>query len=135
MKKGTGKFADNLFKEFSPIDIPYKSPIAFLEEIGALKLRPLLIHAVNVSDDDIALIKKYGCQVVHCPRSNLRLQCGRMPLEKFLEAKIPVLLGTDSLASSPSLNIFDEVEVAVALHHGKVPPEKIKKMVYGTITI
>jgi anti-anti-sigma factor len=133
LQHGTGTFADVLFKDSAPIDIPAKSPIAFLEAVGALALKPLLVHAVQVTDADIALIKKYGCTVVHCPRSNLRLQCGRMPLEKFLEAGIPVMLGTDSLASSPSLNIFEEVEVAVALHHGKVDPHKIVKMVHGTL--
>lgn len=133
MQHGTGSFADFLFKESAPIDIPKKSPVAFLEEVGALALKPLLIHAVQVTDEDIALIKKYGCTVVHCPRSNLRLQCGRMPLEKFLAAEIPVMLGTDSLASSPTLNIFEEVEVAVALHHGKVNPQKIVQMVHGSL--
>jgi aminodeoxyfutalosine deaminase len=135
LQHGTGTFADVLFKDTVQVDIPAKSPIAFLEEVGALALKPLLIHAVQVTDVDIALIKKYGCTVVHCPRSNLRLQCGRMPLEKFLEAGIPVMLGTDSLASSPSLNIFEEVEVAVALHHGKVDAQKIVKMVHGTLPV
>ena len=133
MQHGTGSFAEVLFKDSVPFVIPQKSPIAFLEEVGALELKPLLVHAVQVTDDDIALIKKYGCTVVHCPRSNLRLQCGRMPLEKFLDAGIPIMLGTDSLASSPSLNVFEEVEIAAALHHGKVAPEKIVQMVHGVL--
>jgi anti-anti-sigma factor len=129
---GTGALKEIYYSErqFVP---PKKSPIAYLEELGALALKPLLIHAVQVSDEDIALIKKYGCTVVHCPRSNLRLRCGRMPLEKFLAAEIPVLIGTDSLASSPSLSIFEEMEVAIALHHGKVDPKQIVKMAHGAL--
>jgi anti-anti-sigma factor len=129
---GTGALKEIYYSErqFAP---PKKSPIAYLEELGALALKPLLIHAVQVSDEDIALIKKYGCMVVHCPRSNLRLRCGRMPLEKFLAAEIPVLIGTDSLASSPSLSIFEEMEVAIALHYGKVDPKQIVKMAHGTL--
>ena len=133
MQSGTGSFAEKLFQHSAPIDIPGVSPVAFLDDIGALELQPLLVHAVHVSNDDIARIKKYNCTVVHCPRSNLRLQCGRMPLEKFLAADIPVMLGTDSLASSPSLNVFEEVEVAIALHYGKVSPKDIVKMVHGTL--
>ena len=29
-------------------------------------------------------IRRSGSPVVHCPRSNLRLRCGRMPLEKLI---------------------------------------------------
>jgi 5-methylthioadenosine/S-adenosylhomocysteine deaminase len=83
-----------------------------------------------VSDDDITKIKASGASVVHCPRSNLRLHCGRMPLEKYLAQGVPVFLGTDSLGSSPSLDVFDELDVAAALHHGKVEPGAIGKLVH-----
>jgi 5-methylthioadenosine/S-adenosylhomocysteine deaminase len=85
---------------------------------------------VQVDTDDVKRIKASGSRVVHCPRSNLRLRCGRMPLEKFLAADVPVYLGTDSLGSSPSLNILDEMEVAVALHHGQVEAHEVERLVY-----
>lgn len=131
LKDGTGALND--YYSERNFTAPGKSPVAYLAELGALDLKPLLIHAVQVNDEDIALIKKYGCTVVHCPRSNLRLKCGRMPLEKFLEADIPILIGTDSLVSSPSLNIFDELEVATALHYGKVDPQELLRIVHGTL--
>jgi aminodeoxyfutalosine deaminase len=112
---------------------PKVSSVRFLDDIGALALKPLLVHAVQVDDDDIKRIKDSGSSIVHCPRSNLRLRCGRMPLEKFLEQGIPVYLGTDSLSSSPSLNIFDELEVATALHFGKVAPEVLAGLVHRTL--
>jgi len=68
--------------------------------------------------------------VVHCPRSNLRLRCGRMPLEQYLAQGVPVYLGTDSLSSSPSLDVFDELEVAAALHHDSVEPEAIERLIH-----
>lgn len=39
-----------------------------------------------------------------------------MPLKKFLDAGITVGLGTDSLASSPSLNMWDEMRYAWQIH-------------------
>ena len=39
-----------------------------------------------------------------------------MPLKKFLDAGIPIGLGTDSLASSPSLNMWDEMRYAHRIH-------------------
>lgn len=138
MTKGTGSIVDTYYEKIASLKAmpsPEKTPIQFLADIGALDLKPLLVHCVQVDDDDIKLIKDSGSAVVHCPRSNLRLRCGRMPLEKFLEQDIPVLLGTDSLASSPSLNVFDEVEIAVALHHGRVDAKDIQALVSNIIPI
>lgn len=135
MTKGTGAIADNYYADVPKVPPPMKSPIQFLADIGALEHKPLLVHCVQVDDEDIKLIKDSRSTVVHCPRSNLRLNSGRMPLEKFLAQDIPVLLGTDSLASSPSLNIFDEVEVAIALHHGKVDAKDILALASNTIPV
>ena len=38
-------------------------------------------------------------------------------------------MGTDSLGSSPSLDVRDEIEVAVALHWGRVAPGEIEQLV------
>lgn len=96
------------------------TPVLYLKEMGALEFQPLLVHMVHVSDEDIELVRQSGSTVVHCPRSNQLLACGRMALEKFLAAQVPVLLGTDSLASSPTLNVDDEVAAAIELHAGVV---------------
>lgn len=130
MEQGTGRIKD-MFPY--PVPSPGKSSVAFLEEIGALELKPLLIRAIHVNDEDIQRIKSAGSTVVHTPRSDLRLHCGRMPLEKFIEADIPVLLGTGSMASAPSLSIFDDMEIAIALHHGRVPAETIAAMIHGKL--
>ncbi|MCU0511776.1 MAG: anti-sigma factor antagonist [Anaerolineae bacterium] len=130
---GTGDLAAAFPEEDAPHPAPGRSPVAYLEDLGALALKPLLVHAVQVDDADIARIQQAGCTVVHCPRSNLRLRCGRMPLEKFVAAGVPVLLGTDSLASAPSLNIFDELEIAAALHYGHVSPAQLLEMVHRTL--
>ncbi|MBZ0288479.1 MAG: amidohydrolase family protein, partial [Anaerolineae bacterium] len=118
MTQYTGAIAEHHKKLEGDFESPLTTPVRFLEDIGALELKPLLVHAVQVDDDDIQRIKASGAGVVHCPRSNLLLQCGRMPLEKYLEQDVPVYMGTDSLGSSPSLNVLDEVETAVALHWG-----------------
>lgn len=68
-------------------------------------LRPhhLAVHCVDLDEDDLALLLKSGVTVVLCPRSNGFIG-GRLPrLDLLLEAGIPLAIGTDSLASSPSL--------------------------------
>jgi 5-methylthioadenosine/S-adenosylhomocysteine deaminase len=122
---GTGPVGETNKRHQMDFPSPHMSPIQYLEESGALELKPLLVHVVHVDDGDIQRIKRSDSAVVHCPRSNLRLRCGRMPLEKFVASHVPVYMGTDSLGSSPSLDVRDEIEVAVALHWGRVPPAEI----------
>jgi aminodeoxyfutalosine deaminase len=123
--QGDGPIAEGHRRLQVDFPAPRMSPVRYLDESGALDLQPLLVHVVQVDDDDIRRIKDSGSAVVHCPRSNLRLRCGRMPLEKFLAAGVPVYLGTDSLGSSPTLDVRDEVEIAAALHWGRVAPAEI----------
>jgi cytosine/adenosine deaminase-related metal-dependent hydrolase len=92
------------------------SSFEYLNRIDFLSPRLLAVHAVQVTDHDIGLIKKARVSVAHCPRSNAELGVGRMPLKKFLSAGIPVGLGTDSLASAPSLSMWDEMRYAFQIH-------------------
>jgi cytosine/adenosine deaminase-related metal-dependent hydrolase len=63
----------------------------------------LAVHCVDVDAEDLAVLRASGATVVLCPRSN-RYIGGRLPpLEALLAAGIPLAIGTDSLASSPSL--------------------------------
>jgi cytosine/adenosine deaminase-related metal-dependent hydrolase len=107
---------------------PGLSPITYLAALGVLEARPLLVHAVQVNDEEIAAIARARCTVVHCPRSNTLLSCGRMRLEAFLSAGIPVYLGTDSRVSSPDLDVRAEAAEAKKMHAGKVDIGRIDKM-------
>ena len=111
-----------------PFGFPGLRPIPYLASLGVLAARPLLVHAVQVNPEDIRLIRESGCAVVHCPRSNHLLSSGRMPLELYLAENISVYLGTDSLASSPDLDIREEALFAQKIHSGRVPPDRIEKL-------
>jgi len=64
----------------------------------------------------------------------LRLTSERLPLASVLDAGIRVRLGTGSRASAPNLSILDELETAVALHHGQVAPARLVQMIHGKLT-
>jgi aminodeoxyfutalosine deaminase len=93
-----------------------QSSFEYLFRIGFLGPDLVAVHAVQVTDDDIERIKKTQTSIAHCPRSNDELGVGRMPLKKFLDAGVIVGLGTDSLASSPTLNMWDEMRYAYRIH-------------------
>lgn len=103
-----------------------RSPIEYLGELGALAWRPLLIHAVHVDGMDIRRMAGDGVSVAHCPRSNARLSGGVAPVPEFLRHGIPVGLGTDSLASVPTLDLWDEMRAAA--QDGRLAPGEVLEM-------
>lgn len=98
------------------------TPVGYLAELGVLEARPTLVHMVNVTEADIKLVAKAGCVVVHCPRSNEALGCGRFPWERYAQHSAEVAFGTDSLGSSPDLNVEREVSAARTLHGDRASP-------------
>lgn len=66
--------------------------------------RTVLAHAIHLSAEERALVKKRGAKVSHCPVSNSCLSSGLCPVRELLEAGIEVGLGTDvSGGWSPSV--------------------------------
>lgn len=73
----------------------------------------LCAHCVETDADEIALLAARGVRVAHCPRSNALLGCGVAPLAELRSAGVTVGLGTDSPASTPSFDMFEEMRTAV----------------------
>jgi cytosine/adenosine deaminase-related metal-dependent hydrolase len=71
--------------------------------------RSLAVHCVDVDDEDVAALAASGATVVLCPRSNLHIGGRTADLPRLLEAGLPLAVGTDSLASSPSLSPLAEL--------------------------
>ena len=76
--------------------------------------RLLSAHCVALADDEIELLARADVPVAHCPRSNALLGCGIAPLTALRGAGIRVGLGTDSPASTPSFDPWDEMRAAVS---------------------
>jgi cytosine/adenosine deaminase-related metal-dependent hydrolase len=57
--------------------------------------------------------------VAHCPRSNALLGCGIAPLAELEAAGVVVGLGTDSPASTPSFDVFEEMRAAIYAARGR----------------
>lgn len=85
------------------------SPVAYLDSLGVLTPQTTCIHAVHVSPVDVGILRDRGVSIVICPRSNDRLVVGTPPLMLFRASRIPLAIGTDSLASNDSLSLWDEI--------------------------
>jgi len=92
------------------------SPVAYLESLSVLDDRTLLVHAVAVDEQDLAIIKQSGASVAHAPESNMKLASGVSPVPDMLAMGIPVGLGTDGSASNNDLDLFGEMSTAAKLH-------------------
>jgi cytosine/adenosine deaminase-related metal-dependent hydrolase len=73
----------------------------------------LCAHCVELDADEIALLAERNVPVAHCPRSNALLGCGVAPVTELRRAGVRVGLGTDSPASAPSFDIFEEMRAAI----------------------
>jgi len=110
--QGSGQFADGLRARGIAVEPRARTPIALLESLGVLDVKPLLIHCVRVDSEDIATIASHDAAVAHCPASNAKLGHGTAPLALLRAAGIRVGLGTDSVASNDRMDLLDEARVA-----------------------
>jgi 5-methylthioadenosine/S-adenosylhomocysteine deaminase len=90
-------------------------PIERLRRLGLLGPGLIAVHAVHLSDDEVSLLSKHGCSVVHCPSSNLKLASGLAPIAKLAAAGVNLALGTDGAASNNRLDLFEETRLAALL--------------------
>jgi len=90
-------------------------PIERLERLGLLGPSLVAVHAVHLTDAEIALLARHGASVVHCPSSNLKLAAGFAPIAKLAAAGVNLSLGTDGAASNNRLDLFEEMRLAALL--------------------
>ena len=89
----------------------------------------LIAHGNRVVEQDLQNLSARACCIVHCPTSHAWFRRSAFPWEKFRQYGIPVVLGTDSPASSDNRNLDLRAE-ARAFHqtHPKVPLQEIWSM-------
>lgn len=110
---------------------PPSTPADWLHHSGALSCRLAAVHGVHLSLQEIRLLKEHHASIVLAPRSNSNLDVGRAPAWLMKQADIPMALGTDSLASSDSLSLFDEMRFLLDTYPDVFSPEDAVRM--GTI--
>jgi 5-methylthioadenosine/S-adenosylhomocysteine deaminase len=106
VEEGRGPFADDLRSRGIAIEPKGTTTIGWLERAGFLALRPLLIHCVTATPDDLARAQRAGATVAHCPWSNAMLGHGRADFAAMRRLGLAVGLGTDSVAAGGGHDLF-----------------------------
>jgi aminodeoxyfutalosine deaminase len=107
------------------------SPAYHLEAIGGLGPDVHVAHGVHCGEADRAVLRERGTAVALCVRSNAILAAGEPPVAAYLAEGSPLALGTDSLASSPSLDLLAEAAAVrdLARRQGYDGPDLDRRLV------
>jgi aminodeoxyfutalosine deaminase len=122
---GTGPFAEAALRLGWALELLRDggsglTPTAYLDRLGALGPATHVAHGVHLDAADRALLRRRGVAVALCPRSNALLMAGEAPVASYRAEGNAVAVGTDSLASAPSLDLFADVAALreIALRQG-----------------
>jgi cytosine/adenosine deaminase-related metal-dependent hydrolase len=90
--------------------IPACGPVEYLERLGVIDAKTLVVHGVQFDDAALGKLRSLGATLVTCPRSNQWVGVGAPPIARFYQSGVAVAVGTDSLASVEDLNLFSELK-------------------------
>lgn len=85
------------------------APAAYLDSTGLLGPDCHVAHGVDLTAEDRALLRERDTAVALCPRSNHVLGLPGPDVAALLREGNPIAVGTDSLSSSPSLDLLADV--------------------------
>jgi cytosine/adenosine deaminase-related metal-dependent hydrolase len=86
-------------------------PIRFAKDVGLLDAPTLLAHVNYCDDTDLKLLAGGRASVVYCPRTHRYFGHPPHRWRDMLAAGINVAVGTDSCASSPDLDLVDDLRL------------------------
>ena len=90
-------------------------PIRYAQWLGLLDGPTLLAHVNECDDDELGILAAGKASVVYCPRTHAYFDRKPHRWREMMSAGIIVAVGTDSRASSPDLNLLDDLRF---LHRG-----------------
>jgi aminodeoxyfutalosine deaminase len=102
---------ENLGTWRGDVPLPGCTPIELAERTGLLRAGALLAHVNYCDDGSLDLLAHRPSSVVFCPRTHAYFDQPPHRWREMLARGVNVCLGTDSRASSPDLNIMEDVRM------------------------
>ncbi len=78
----------------------------------------LFTHVVQASDNELQQLKEGNHTIIHCPISNRLLGNGAIDLNRLENEHVRFVCGTDGLSSNYTLDLFEELKIALFMHFG-----------------
>jgi len=113
LDSNSGNFAP-FFANFLKQTVAANTASEFLDYFDTIPT--LFTHAVHATADELAKLTKHSHTIIHCPISNRLLGNGVLDIHALETQKSSFVLGTDGLSSSYSLDLFEEMKIALFLH-------------------
>lgn len=110
---GGGPLAERLAERGFYIEPPGVSPISYMDSLDLVAPDTLLIHVIDVEDEDLETLGRRKPMIVHCPKSNAKLAHGVARISEIMEKNVIIGLGTDSVASNNVVDMFEEMRSAI----------------------
>ncbi|MBM4288737.1 MAG: amidohydrolase family protein [Deltaproteobacteria bacterium] len=133
LSQGDGSFRELLIRRgrwYEGYIPPGCSAAVYLDRLGFWNESVLAVHGVWLDPQEQEILARRGVWLALCPRSNLYTGVGLPDLPALQRAGIKLTLGTDSLASVPDLNLFQEIKVLQG-HFPEIPLPDIFLMTIG----
>ncbi|HUX35634.1 MAG TPA: amidohydrolase family protein [Candidatus Paceibacterota bacterium] len=106
-----------------------------LNKYGLLGKQTLLVHANNLSREDVKLIINSGASVVHCLSSNLRLTGTTADIKYLKNKKANICIATDGYTTSGTLSVLFEARECYKYHNKEAETCLSAQEVFDMITI
>jgi formimidoylglutamate deiminase len=106
-------------------------PIELLAKSSCLGPRTTIVHATHADDAELDLLAQSGSRICVCPTTEANLGDGYVPVERVLERKIPICIGSDSNARIDPLEELRELEGIgrrAALRRNVIEPETLLRI-------
>ena len=117
-------FMESLGRDMS--DCGHGSPLSLLLSQNLIGPEWIVAHMNELDEADFALLEKTPLHVVHCPASHRYFDHRPFPIDRLRSLGINISLGTDSLASTDSLSLFEEMRTLCDSHPSISPLEALE---------
>ncbi len=108
--------------------LPAKNSVDYCLDNELIPERSLLVHCNTITPEQLTVLFQKKCTISHCPRSRAFFGHPQFPLKEALGENVPIALGTDSLASNYSLNMWEELQHLYSEYENIISPEECIKM-------